>query len=157
MKTPADTRAVLAQTVLPGQTNPSGNIHGGEIMKLMDAAAGVAAQKLCRTPVVTARVDELCFKQPVYVGEYVAATAEVIYTGRSSMEVFVAVETQNLLSEEKPKIALMAFFTMVSIGANGKPAAVPAVTPGDDEYYKLLYEQGERRYLANKKRTRGEA
>lgn len=54
--------SILAQLVLPMQANPAGNVHGGEIMKMMDSAAGVAAQKHAHTNVVTARVDELILK-----------------------------------------------------------------------------------------------
>ena len=66
--------SILAQLVLPMQANPAGNVHGGEIMKMMDSAAGVAAQKHAHTNVVTARVDELNFKKPVLVGELVMKT-----------------------------------------------------------------------------------
>ncbi len=89
--------SILAQLVLPMQANPAGNVHGGEIMKMMDSAAGVAAQKHAHTNVVTARVDELNFKKPVLVGELVTCKAQVIYAGRSSMEVFVTVESEDLI------------------------------------------------------------
>ena len=105
--------SILAQLVLPMQANPAGNVHGGEIMKMMDSAAGVAAQKHAHTNVVTARVDELNFKKPVLVGELVTCKAQVIYAGRSSMEVFVTVESEDLITGNK-QIALTAFFTMVS-------------------------------------------
>lgn len=106
--------SILAQLVLPMQANPAGNVHGGEIMKMMDSAAGVAAQKHAHTNVVTARVDELNFKKPVLVGELVTCKAQIIYAGRSSMEVFVTVESEDLITGNK-QIALTAFFTMVSL------------------------------------------
>ena len=146
-----DSTAVLAELVLPFQANAAGNVHGGEIIKLMDSTAGVAAQKHCHTNVVTARIDELCFKKPVLIGEYVKSTARVVYTGSSSMEVFVTVESENLHTGTT-QIALTAFFTMVSLDDNGKPAKVPPVEPGDDAYSKMLHQEGEKRYLANKRR-----
>lgn len=100
--------SILAQLVLPMQANPAGNVHGGEIMKMMDSAAGVAAQKHAHTNVVTARVDELNFKKPVLVGELVTCKAQVIYAGCSSMEVFVTVESEDLITGNK-QIALTAF------------------------------------------------
>ena len=109
-----DSEAVLAQMLLPYQANASGNIHGGEIMKLMDSTAGVSAMKYAHSNVVTARVDELQFKRPVHVGDHIICTAHVVYTGYSSMEVFVTVETENLLTG-KINIALTAFFTMVAM------------------------------------------
>jgi len=147
-----DNRTVtLAEMVLPFQANPAGNVHGGEIMKLMDSAAGVAAQKYARTNVVTARVDELKFRQPVYVGNLVTCQAQVIYVGNSSMEIFVTVEAQDLSSTYDTKIALTAFFTMVSLDKNGVPSKVEPINPDPlSDYDKKLYYEGERRYFAHK-------
>ena len=93
--------SVLAQVVLPMQANVAGNVHGGEIMKLMDNAAGVAAQKHARLDCVTARVEELNFKLPIHVGELVTCKSQVIYAGRSSMEVFVTVESEDAINGRK--------------------------------------------------------
>lgn len=144
--------AVSAEQVLPHQANPAGNVHGGEIIKMMDSTAGIAAQKHCRTNVVTARVDELCFKKPVKIGDYVTCTARVVYSGFSSMEVFVTVESENLYTGET-QIALTAFFTMVSLDENGQPTEVPPIEVGNDEYSKLLHATGKRRYRENKSRS----
>jgi len=146
-----DSSAVLAELVLPFQANAAGNVHGGEVIKLMDSTAGVAAQKHCHTNVVTARIDELCFKKPVLIGEYVVCNARVVYTGSSSMEVFVTVESEDLATG-RSQIALTAFFTMVSLDENGKPHPVPPIDEGQDFYSKLLHREGEKRYLKSKKR-----
>ena len=145
--------AVSAQLILPHQANPAGNVHGGEIIKLMDSTAGIAAQRHCRTNVVTARVDELCFKKPVRIGDYVTCTAKVVFAGVSSMEVFVTVESENLYTGQT-QIALTAFFTMVSLDENDRPAPVPPVECGDDEYSKLLYTAGKNRYEKSKCRRK---
>lgn len=138
--------SVLAQLVLPMQANPAGNVHGGEIMKMMDSAAGVASQKHAQTNCVTARVEELNFKKPVHVGELVTCKSQVIYVGHSSMEVFVTVESENTMSGEK-KIALTAFFTMVSVDKNGKPSQVPKLTYDENNAYEIkLYHEGEKRH-----------
>lgn len=150
-----DSVAVLAELVLPFQANAAGNVHGGEVIKLMDSTAGVAAQKHCHTIVVTARIDELIFKKPVLIGEYVVCTARVVYTGTSSMEVFVTVESEDLTTG-RTQIALTAFFTMVSLDENGKPAQVPQIDEGQDAYSRLLHREGEKRYLKSKKRLKRE-
>ena len=54
-----DSRIVISEVMMPSQANPNGNVHGGEIMKLMDSAAYAAARRYARSNVVTARVDEL--------------------------------------------------------------------------------------------------
>lgn len=149
------TEAVLAQMVLPFQTNPAGNVHGGEIMKMMDSTAGVAAQKYCHTNVVTARVDELQFRKPICVGSLVTCKGQVIYTGSSSMEVFVTVESENLREKSTPEIALTAFFTMVSLDSSGNPCRVePLDITGASPYELKLYKEGEKRYLARKRRIK---
>lgn len=145
--------AVLAQMVLPYQANPAGNVHGGEIMKIMDTAAGAAAQKHCHTNVVTARVDELRFKKPILVGELITCTAQVIYVGNTSMEVFVTVESENLMKTDGVQIALTAFFTMVSLDENGRPKAVPKLDMKFESLYEeKLYRAGETRYMSHYKR-----
>lgn len=149
-----DSFVTLAQVVLPMQANPAGNVHGGEIIKLMDSTAGVAAQKHAHTNCVTARIEEINFKKPIHIGELVTCKAQVIYTGRSSMEVFVTVESEDLLTGEK-QIALTAFFTMVSLDKNGKPSQVPYIDiENASEYEKKLYKEGEKRYLAHRDRKR---
>lgn len=147
-----DSFSVLAQLVLPMQANPAGNVHGGEIMKMMDSAAGVASQKHAHTNCVTARVEELNFKKPIHVGELVTCKSQVIFAGRSSMVVFVTVESEDLISGKK-QIALTAFFTMVSLDKEGKPSAVPPLDYETDNAYEAkLYREGEKRYLGHNKR-----
>ncbi|MBQ9599496.1 MAG: acyl-CoA thioesterase [Clostridia bacterium] len=153
-KTMKDSFTVLAQVVLPMQANPAGNVHGGEIIKMMDSTAGVAAQKHAHTNCVTARIEEINFKKPIHIGELVTCKAQVIYTGRSSMEVFVTVESENLISG-KQQIALTAFFTMVSLDKNGKPSGVQGLDlENASEYEKKLYKEGEKRYLMHSSRKK---
>lgn len=155
MQNSAFKEAVLAQMVLPYQANPAGNVHGGEIMKMMDSTAGVAAQKYCRTNVVTARVDELQFRKPICVGSLVTCKGQVIYTGNSSMEVFVTVESENLQKKSSPEIALTAFFTMVSLDDNGLPLKVEPLNIENATPYEMkLYKEGEKRYTARKTRIK---
>lgn len=148
--------AISAQMILPQQANPSGNVHGGEIMKLMDTTAGIAAMRHCNTNVVTARVDELVFKKPIRIGDYVTCIGRVVYTGNSSMEVFVTIESENLRTGNK-QIALTAFFTMVSLDDNDHPVQVPPVLPGDDAFSHKLYETGRRQYKENRARRKKQA
>ena len=148
-----DSEATLAQMVLPAQTNPVGNIHGGEIMKLMDSTAGVSAMKYARTGVVTARVDEIQFKHPIHVGEHVTCTAHVVYAGRSSMEVFVTVEAENLYTGDV-KVAQTAFFTMVAVDKDGTPTPVPPLEFSSEPFVRALYFEGQRRYDAHRNKGR---
>ncbi len=126
-------KIIMSQVMLPHQANVAGNVHGGEIMKLMDTAAGAVAIKYSKGNCVTARVDELEFHLPIFVGALVTCTATLVYVGKSSMEVFVQVEAEDLESNNGPQIALSAYFTMVAMGRNGRPQTVPPFTPETEE------------------------
>ncbi len=138
------TKIIMSQVMLPSQANVAGNVHGGEIMKLMDTAAGAVARKYSRCNVVTARVDELQFHQPIFVGALVTLTATIAYVGRSSMEVIVTVDVEDLESDTEPKRALSSYFTMVALDKWGKPREVPRLLPETEEE-KALYEEIKRR------------
>lgn len=145
----------LSQLALINQANPAGNIHGGEIMKMMDCAAGVAAQKYANTNVVTAQVDELTFKRPVYVGNLITCHAQIIYTGSSSIIVFVCVEVEDILHGKPSEIALTSFFTMVSLDEHGNPNPVPPLEiPTEDPFSFKLYLQAKNKYTQRKKRLK---
>ena len=123
-KSAADSRITMAQVVLPYHANAAGNMHGGELMKLMDSAAGVVAQRHCLCNVVTVSVDKLVFKEPILVGDLVICDAELIYTGRTSMEIYITVSVENLsLGQIKP--ALEGYFVMIALDRNGRPTPIP--------------------------------
>ena len=144
-KTVSSSALIMSVVMQPGQANPSGNVHGGEIMKLMDNAAYVVAQRHARTNVVTARVDELIFHQPIYIGNLVTCHAFLTFVSRSSMEVVVTVEVENLFSESSGKCALTAYFTMVALNVGGKPLSVlPLKLETEEE--KLRFEEGRQRH-----------
>lgn len=150
MKKPAQSRAVLSEMMLPCQANPAGKVHGGEIMKFMDNCGGVCAMRHAKTQVVTVRVDELVFHQPIFVGELVTCKAELVFAGKTSMEVKVTVEVEDLMAESAPRTALTAFFTYVALDEEGRPKAVPKLLV-ETAQEKAAFQEGERRYLAYKK------
>ncbi|MCI8647968.1 MAG: acyl-CoA thioesterase [Firmicutes bacterium] len=141
---------IMSQVMLPHQANVAGNVHGGEIMKFMDTAAGAVAMRYAKANCVTARVDELEFHLPIFVGALVTCTASIIYVGRTSMEVFVNVEAEDLESNSGPQKALSANFTMVCMGKNGRPQNVPEYTPQTEDELRL-YEEAKKRKEACRK------
>ncbi len=148
-KTISHSYTVMAQVMLPSHANPAGNVHGGEIMKIMDTAAGVVAKKHARTNTVTARVDELEFHQPIFVGELLTCKAWLVYVGKSSMEVAVTVEVEDMQTEKPPRKALSAYFTMVALDKSGKPTEVPGLlleTSGEE----AAFREGQKRYQLKK-------
>ncbi|MDR0817144.1 MAG: acyl-CoA thioesterase [Clostridiales Family XIII bacterium] len=140
-----NTELVLSVLMQPSQTNSFGNIHGGEIMKLMDNAAGALAIRFAKSTVVTARVDQLEFLRPVHVGNLVTCKGKVAYVGNTSIEVFLTVDVEDIKMGYKER-ALEAFFTLVAIDGEGKPHRIAqAYTPETDEERRIYKIAKERR------------
>lgn len=140
----------MAMVMQPNQANLSGNVHGGEVMKLMDNVAGGTAVQFIKSNVVTARVDELQFMKPVHVGAFVTCTGRVVYTGNTSLEVIVTVDVENLITHDEKERALTAYFTMVSIDRHGIPEPVPQIIPETDEEKEVYRQVEERRKIYRK-------
>lgn len=119
-----ESSVIMAQQMNPQDANPAGNVHGGVIMKLIDTAAGVAAIRHARSNAVTASVDRLDFYHPVFVGDFVTLRASVNFVGRTSMEVGVRVESENLRTGERLHTST-AYLTYVSLDAQGRPRELP--------------------------------
>ena len=151
-----ESRIVISEVMMPNQANPNGNVHGGEIMKLMDSAAYAAARRYARSNVVTARVDELEFHLPIRIGDLVVVTADVVYVGHSSMEVAVNVIVEDLDDGSEPQLGLSAYFTMVALDRNARPKVVPPLTL-DTEEARVAFEEGKRRYEEHKARKKRKA
>lgn len=131
-KTVSSSRLVLAQVMTPQDANSSGNVHGGNIMKLADTAAGVVAIRHSGRDCVTATVDRFDFHAPVYVGNLVTLKASLNAVGRTSMEIGVRVEAEDLRSGRKTHTN-SCYLTMVAIDPDGRPAEVPRLVLETDE------------------------
>lgn len=127
---PSYTRVSLGQVVTSREANLLGNIHGGEIVKLADSAAGIVAQRHSGGPAVTAALDEVTFLQPVHVGDIVRTYAQVNWAGRSSMEVGVRIEAQPW---DDPTVSSVhvasAYFVFVAITPEGRSRPIPPLRP----------------------------
>jgi uncharacterized protein (TIGR00369 family) len=128
----SDSKVVLSQLMQPEQANVMGNVHGGWLMKLIDEAGGLCAMRHARRPTVTVAVDSLRFLSPVHVGELVTFTAQLTYIGRTSMEVDVHVEAENILTGQHTHTN-DAYLVFVALDDNGKPTEVPRVILESDE------------------------
>jgi len=149
-------RVILSQVVLPTQAGPGGVwAHGGEIMKLMDTAAGLAALRHAHAPVVTLRVEGINFLHPVRVGNYVVVDAHLTYVSHSTMEVQVRVTAEDVLRDRVHE-AITAYFVFVAIGEDGRSVPVPPLAlQTDDE--RQRYEQGRLRHDACRADEHGRA
>ena len=112
----------------PDTANFAGNVHGGTILKLLDQVAYACASRYAGTYVVTLTVDQVVFRQPVFVGELVTFLASVNFTGRTSMEIGVKVVAEEIRTR-KVRHVNSCFFTMVSVDENRKPIEVKPLHP----------------------------
>jgi uncharacterized protein (TIGR00369 family) len=127
-----DSSVVIAQVMIPQDANPAGNIHGGVIMKLIDTTAGVVAARHARSNAVTASIDRLDFHSPVFVGDLLFFKGSLNLVGRTSMEIGVRVEAENILTGEVRHTA-SAYLTFVALDEKGKPKEVPPIIIETDE------------------------
>jgi uncharacterized protein (TIGR00369 family) len=116
-------RLVLAQVMTPQDANIAGNVHGGNIMKLADTASAVVAIRHSGCLCVTASVDRFDFHAPVYVGNLITLHASLNHVGRTSMEVGVRVEAEDLRTGKKTHTN-SCYFTMVALDMDGNPTPV---------------------------------
>lgn len=149
-RTMKESKICIGNLMEPHQANVSGNVHGGEIMKLMDNTAGIVAHRHARSNTVTARVDGLEFIKPIHIGNFVTFEGQLTFVGKSSMEVLVKVYVEDLEIENSKKLALNGYFTMVALDEKGKPKKVPELVFETSEE-REMFSQGEKRYLARKK------
>jgi len=123
---------VISHVMMPYHANPAGNVNGGVIMQLIDDAAFVIATRFARSNVVTASIDRIDFHRPVHVGDLITLRGCLNMTHRSSMEIGVRVEGEDMKSGEVRHIA-SAYLTFVALGTNGKPIPIPEYTPTDKD------------------------
>ncbi len=121
-----ESQVLMSIQMNPADANPTGNVHGGTIMKLVDTAAGVCAMRHCRTRVVTVTIDSMTFLHPVFVGNVVTVYASVNYVGITSMEVGVRVEAENIRTGEVRHTS-SAYLVFVALDDEGSPTQVPAL------------------------------
>ncbi|MGP7818836.1 acyl-CoA thioesterase [Niallia sp. 01092] len=139
-----ETRIIQNDQVLINDLNNYHTLFGGVLMKKLDACATLSAQKCARVKeCVTASTDSVNFIEPILQSDSVCIESFVVYTGRSSMEIFCKVIAEDMITAKR-KIAATAFLTFVALDENKKPINVPPVIPeSEEETY--LFETGKER------------
>lgn len=139
-----ESQSELAEIAMPNDANPLGTLFGGKVMQLVDLAASLAASRHSRRPVVTASVDYLEFIHPVHIGQLLVLRSSVNRVFRTSMEVGVRVDVEDLRTGEVRHTS-SAFLTFVALGDDGKPAAIPPLIPETEDDNRRYQQAGERR------------
>ena len=130
-KTPKDSCTIITDLVLPSETNPLGNMFGGELLARMDRAASIAARRHSRRIVVTASVNHVAFNRVIPVGSVVTVEARVSRAFTSSMEIFLDVWIEDRESGHRSK-ANEAIYTFVAVDDTNNPVPVPPLKPETD-------------------------
>ena len=125
---PSETRTEQTWIVMPGQCNSLNTVFGGQIMAWVDVAAAVAAQRFCRSSVVTAAMDQLIFRGPIQMGQIVVLQATVNWAGNTSMEVGVRVESEDPKAGTRTHTST-AYLTFVALDEHRNRISVPTLQP----------------------------
>lgn len=125
------TSTEMTELVTPGMANFSGNMHGGELLKLLDKVAYTCAMRYSGHYAVTLSVDNVLFKQPIHIGELVICLATVNYVGRTSMEIGIKVIAEDIKAKTV-RHTHTCYFTMVAMDENNKPTPLPPLELKDD-------------------------
>ena len=128
VKTPKESLTILTDIVLPGESNPLGNLFGGELLARMDRACSISARRHSHQIVVTASVNHVAFNRVVPVGSVITIEAKVSRAFKSSMEIYVDVWVEDLQSQVRSKVN-EGIYTFVAVDNEGKPIAVPQLQP----------------------------
>lgn len=153
LKTIAESVVSLSQIILPAQTNPAGTAHGGELLKMMDNAAGACATKHSRAIVVTAGIDNINFHAPVFMGNLVICNANLTYVSNRSMEIAVSIEAEDLMNGNR-QCCMTAYFIFVALDEKTmNPKVVPQLELVNT-VEKMEFEAGRQRMQERKESPR---
>lgn len=147
-KTPSESKVESRYIVMPQHANQYGTAFGGVIVAWIDTVASMAAQKHCRKEAVTANIDSISFREPIYVGDHVVLKGCVNYVGRTSMEVSVQVIKEDPISGKNTE-AMTAYLIFVALGKNKKPTPAGPLIPRTAKE-KKKYENAKLRMQARK-------
>ena len=143
VRTAKESRTIISDLVLPSETNPIGNMFGGELLARMDRAASISAGRHSRRIVVTVSVNHVAFNKMIPLGSVVTIEAQVSRAFNSSMEIFMDVWIEDRQSGIRTK-ANEAIYTFVAVDETGRPVTVPELKP-ESKIEKIRFDAALRR------------
>jgi len=109
--------AKYSQFVMPDHINVVGTLFGGQMIAWVDLAAAKVSHRLLKGSdvdgAVTRTIEQVDFKEPVYLGDWVNFTATVVDIGTTSYKIKVEAYAEGRNSE--PRLACVATVVMVSV------------------------------------------
>jgi acyl-CoA hydrolase len=139
-----DSQHETSEIMMPGHANNLGHVFGGVVLAMMDKTAAVAAIRHARRTCVTASIDRVDFREPILLGDLVVMHASVNYVGRTSMEIGVRVEAEDLLSGKR-RHTNSCYLTFVAVDPDGRPVEVPQIVPESPQEHRRYRAAVERR------------
>ncbi|MEP6645707.1 MAG: acyl-CoA thioesterase [Saprospiraceae bacterium] len=141
---PSYSRTTMTELIMPNDTNPLGNLMGGNLMRWMDIAGGICGARHCGAHVVTASVDNVSFSKPIRLGDVITINACVTRAFTTSVEIYLEVYTTSAFGTDLEK-SNHAYMTFVALDARtSRPRKIPHVIPETPEE-KILYDGAGRR------------
>ena len=154
-KTVRESQHETSELMMPEHANNMGHVFGGVILSMMDKTAAIAAFRHSRASVVTASIDRVDFREPIHLGDLVVMKASVNYVGRSSMEVGVRVEAEELMTG-RHRHTNSCYLTFVAVDRAGRPIEVPGLIPETPDELRRYDAAKERRARRLEEREREE-
>lgn len=149
---PLQSELTMSVLMTPDYANFTGNVHGGDLLKMLDQVAYACASRYSGSYVVTLSVDQVTFREPIHVGELVTFLASVNYVGNTSMEVGIRVQAENI-QHRTVRHTNSCYFTMVAVDENGKPKSVPPLDIKDEVQQCRFDAAKQRKELRSKRQT----
>lgn len=156
-KTVKESQHESSEIMMPGHANNLGHVFGGVVLAMMDKTAAVAAIRHARMTCVTASIDRVDFREPIHLGDLVVMHSSVNYVGRTSMEVGVRVEAEDLTSGKR-RHTNSCYLTFVAVDEHGRPVEVPDIvpeTPDEHRRYRAAVERRRRRLEERESEAKG--
>lgn len=141
-----ESRHETSEIMMPQHANNLGHVFGGVILSMMDRTAAVAAIRHARNSCVTVSIDRVDFREPIHLGDLVIMRSSVNYVGRTSIEVGVRVEAEDLITGIR-RHTNSCYMTFVAVDRNGRPIPVPPVIPETEDEKRRFAAAQERRRM----------
>jgi len=111
--------------VMPRHLNAANRLFGGQLMSWFDEAAALYVMCVAKTShIVTLKVSELLFKEPILQGDFLIFRTCLIAKGKSSLTVRVEAIKKHLTDSSQNKLACHCEMVFVVVDpATGKSVA----------------------------------
>ena len=127
-----ESRHETSRLMMPTDANNLGHVFGGAILAMIDTTAAISAIRHAHDTCVTVSIDRVDFREPILLGELVIMKSVVNFAGRTSMEVGVRVEAENLKTGVR-RHTNTAYVSFVAVDRDGRPMVVPELVPESEE------------------------